>query len=86
MNINIEYLTVNVTIQLQEPVQETPVASIRRGHRTQEEIQQKHESARLQQLALQKRADRLQYKLRVAERLRTLFGDDVANSVMAGSF
>ncbi|MGY2200511.1 hypothetical protein [Pseudomonas gingeri] len=86
MKINIEHLTVNVIIQPQEPVQETPVAPIRRGHRTQKEIQKKHESARLQQLALQKRADRLQYKLRVAERLRTLFGDDVANSVMAVGF
>lgn len=86
MNINIEHLTVNVAIQPQEPVQEAPVASIRRGHRTQEEIQQKHESARLQQLALQKHAAHLQHKLRIADRLRALFGDDVANSVMAGGF
>lgn len=85
MNIDIEHITINIILP-QESVQEKPVAPIRRGHRTKEEIQQKHESARLQQLALQKHADRLQQKLRVADRLRALFGDDVANSVMTGGF
>lgn len=86
MNINIENLTVNVTIQPQEPVQEKPVAPIRHGHRTQEENKLRLESARFKQIALQKHAARLQHKLRVADRLRALFGDDVANSVMAGGF
>lgn len=85
MNINIEQLTINI-IQPQEALQEKPVNPVRRGHRTQEVAQLKLEDARLKQVAAQKRADRLQYKLRIAERLRTLFGDDVANSVMAGGF
>lgn len=82
MNINIEHITINI-VQPQEPVQQAP---IRRGHRTQEEIQLRLENARLKQVALLKHATRVQHKLRVAERLRTLFGDDVANSVMAGGF
>lgn len=85
MNINIEHLTINI-IQPLEALQEKPVTQVRHGHRTQELAQLKLEDARLKQVAAQKRADRLQYKLRIAERLRTLFGDDVANSVMAGGF
>jgi DNA polymerase II large subunit len=85
MKINIEHITINIILP-QESAQEKPVAPIRRGHRTQEEIQLKLESARLKQIALLKHATRVQHKLRVADRLRALFGDDVANSVMAGGF
>jgi division protein CdvB (Snf7/Vps24/ESCRT-III family) len=81
MNIHIEHLTINI-IQPQELVQEKPAAPV--GYRTQEE-KLKIESARLEHLRLQLHAAKLQHKLRIAERLRTLFGDEVANSVMAGT-
>lgn len=85
MKINIEHITINIILP-QESVQEKTAASIRRGHRTQEENQLKLESAKLKQIALLKHAARVQHKLRVADRLRALFGDDIANSVMAGGF
>lgn len=85
MKINIEHITINIILP-QESVQEKTMGPIRRGHRTQEEIQLKLESARLKQIDLLKHAARVQHKLRVADRLRTLFGDDIANSVMAGGF
>lgn len=75
-------VTVSVTVNVQEAA--PAVAPVRRGHRTPEETQLKLENTRQQQLAVQKRADRLQHKLRIAERLRGLFGDEVANSVLAG--
>lgn len=77
-------LTVSVTVNVQEAA--PAVDPIRHGHRTPEETQLKLENTRQQQIAVQKRADRLQHKLRIAERLRGLFGDEVANSVLAGGF
>jgi hypothetical protein len=78
--------TYNVTVTVIVNVQEAApaVTPIRHGHRTPQETQLKLENTRQQQIAIQKRADRLQHKLRIAERLRGLFGDEVANSVMAG--
>ena len=84
MNINIEHLTINVI--LQAPVVQEAPQLVKRGHRTPEEIQAKLslEIAKAQQVAMQKSAERLQRRLRVAERLRPLFGDDTANSVLGG--
>lgn len=85
MIINIDHITINVIIQPQEPVPE--VQPIRRGHRTPEEIQARQLRLALieAQQAMQKCAERIQRKLRVAEKLRAAFGDEVANSVLGGA-
>jgi hypothetical protein len=84
MNIHIEHLTVNVSIQPHEPVPE--VQPIRRGHRTPEETQARQLRLALieAQQAMQKSAERIQRRLRVAEKLRVMFGDDLANQHLAG--
>ncbi len=87
--INIEHITINVTIQPHEPVQEATRLQepFKRGHRTPEETQAKQlrlEILKTRQLAIQKSAERLQRKLRVAEKLREMFGNDVANSILGG--
>jgi hypothetical protein len=85
-NINIEHITINVTIQPQEPVQEATRLQepFKRGHRTPEEIQGRLELAESRQLVLQKLAERLQRRLLIAEKLRATFGNETANSVVAG--
>jgi DNA-directed RNA polymerase beta' subunit len=96
MNINIDQITINVIIQLQESVQETvqeaPLLQepFKRGHRTPEESQSKQRQLRLaiieaQQVAMQNSAERLHRKLRVTEKLRVLFGNDTANSILGGN-
>ncbi|NWE90517.1 hypothetical protein HX893_20535 [Pseudomonas reactans] len=91
MNIHIDQITINVIFQPQEPMQETTRLQepFKRGHRTPEESQARQRELSLaiieaQQVAMQKSAERLQRKLRVIERLRVLFGDETANSVLGG--
>lgn len=87
MIINIDHITINVIIQPQEPVQEVtprPQEPFKRGHRTPEEIQARLALVKAQQAAMQC-AERIQRKLRVAEKLRAIFGDETANSVLGGT-
>jgi len=81
MNINIEHITIKVVIQPHEPVLETPRLQepFKRGHRTHEETQAKQCQLRLEI------AERLQRKFRIAEKLRSIFGSDVANQMLAGA-
>lgn len=88
MNINIDHMTINVILQPPAPVvvQEAP-QDTKRGHRTPEENKAKQlllEIAESRQVAMQKSAERLQRKIRIAERLRGVFGEEVANSVLGG--
>ena len=90
MNINIEHLHITINVNEAEPVK-TPVQEIpvRRGHRDSPKIDE-HKQRMLElkqqqkQLQLQVQAQRLQHKFRIAERLRQMLGDDVANSVLGG--
>lgn len=97
MIIDIDHITINVIIQPKEPVQEVVLINetprvqkpFKRGHRRPEEIQAKQrqlslELVKAQQAAMQS-AERLQRKLRVAEKLRAMFGDETANSVLGGA-
>lgn len=86
MNISIEHLHITVNITQTEPaetpVQETPV---RRCHRDGPKIDEhKQDMLELKQQQLQLQAQRLQRKLMITQRLRNVFGDEVANSVLGG--
>ena len=92
MIINIDHITINVIIQPKEPVHDVvlvnetprPQEPFKRGHRTPEEVQLRLALVKAQQTAMQY-AERIQRKLRVAEKLRAVFGDEVANSVLGGA-
>ena len=88
LNINIE--SINISAQPQESVQETPVATLKRGHRTLEDVRAMQLAARLaatevKQAALQKRVERLQRKFSIAEKIRKMLGDEAANRFLAGA-
>lgn len=86
MNIHICHMTINVIIQPQEPVQEAQ--PIRRGHR--DPVEQLKLELEIKQTDLMhaekaiKQATRQIHKYKLAERLRVLFGDETANSVLGG--
>lgn len=89
MNINIEHITINVIVQPEhkpEPVKE--VEPIRRGHRDpveqlKSELEITYTNLDYSNKAI-KEANRQIYRYKVAEKLRVMFGDDLANQHLAG--
>jgi len=87
MIVNIGHITINLTltpVTLSSQDAAPAVTPVRKGHRTPEETQLKLDAIK-PQIAIQERANKLQRRIRIAERLRELFGDEVANTIMGNA-